>query len=103
LCKEDLDTKGHIAFKSSKNDVEFRGKWPYFQPINSIREGFRVFNKFDDQKNTWLSMKNILGEWAVGFHPVKNPNSKYKDYKCIIESILKCRIQDQGPRIFVEG
>ncbi len=48
-----------------------------------------------DGQNTWLKMKNVPGEWAVGFHPVKNPNSKYKDYKCVIESILNSRYKDK--------
>ena len=33
-------------------------------------------------------MKNLPGEWAVGFHGVKNPNKKLKDAINVINSIL---------------
>ena len=33
-------------------------------------------------------MSNVPGEWAVGFHGVRNPNQAYKHYKNVIESIL---------------
>jgi hypothetical protein len=33
-------------------------------------------------------MKNLPGEWAVGFHGVKHPNATFKSYKNVVESLL---------------
>jgi hypothetical protein len=33
-------------------------------------------------------MGNTIGAWGVGFHGVRNPNTNYKNYKNIIESII---------------
>lgn len=88
LSPDDFDQKGCITFRDKKNDIEFRGNWPYYQPIKSIRYGIKVLNVFDNGSNNWLKMKNEPGEWVVGYHGVKNPNEAYKECKNVIQSIL---------------
>lgn len=88
LSPEDFDPKGYIKFKDAKKDIEFRGNWPYYQPIKSIRYGINVMGKFDNGDNTWLKMQNVKGEWAVGFHGVRNPNGAYNECKNVLQSIL---------------
>lgn len=58
LSAEDFDKSGYIQFGTKKTDIEFRGNWPYFQPINSVRFGILVNGRFDQGDNKWLLMKN---------------------------------------------
>ena len=84
ISSEDFDEKGFIEFPKTKEKVEFRGNWPYYQPIRCARYGIKVFEMFDNGSNIWLKMSNVPGEWAVGFHGVRNPNRAYKHYKNVI-------------------
>ena len=77
-----------------------RGKWPYYQPITSARYGIKCFGLFDKGSNAWLRMNGSPGEWAVGFHGVRNPNQAYKHYKNVILSILD-GLQKEPSRIMV--
>ena len=57
----DFDAKGDIQFLEKKNDVQFRGNWPYYQPIKCKGVGLNVVNKFDNGDNKWLQMANTDG------------------------------------------
>jgi hypothetical protein len=49
-------------------------------------------------------MNNVKGEWAVGFHGVRNPNQAYKHFKNVILSILNGLHQsDKSALIVVEN
>ena len=48
-----------------------RGGIPYFQPIRGTRFGIKVSKIYEN--DNWLSMGGVKGEWAVGFHGVRNP------------------------------
>jgi hypothetical protein len=84
LSPEDFDAAGKISFPKNNAELQYRGNWPYYQPINSVRFGIQVKGLFDKGQNKWLTMNNQAGEWAVGFHGVRNPNSSYKNYKNVI-------------------
>ena len=41
---------------------EKRGRRDYFPPARYMRYGLNIFSKFDGGDDTWLGMKNSLGE-----------------------------------------
>ena len=43
-------------------------------------------------------MNNQPGEWAVGFHGVRNPNHNYKQYKNLIENIIHSSISKKSAK-----
>ena len=73
LSPQDFDPSGNICFQSPPKRNERRGGWPYYPPVHCKRYGIRVSGKYDDGKDAWLKMNGRVGEWAVGFHGVKNP------------------------------
>ena len=46
--------------------------------MKCFRYGIKVSKMFDQGKDEWLTMKNLPGEWAVGFHGIRNPNFRYR-------------------------
>jgi len=69
-----------------------------------VRHGIKVLGKFDNGDNVWLKMNNVKGEWAVGFHGVRNPNQAYKHCKNVILSILNGLHQaDKSMLVVVEN
>ena len=73
LSPEDFDPNGNIAFQNPPKRNERRGGWPYYPPVHCKRYGINVSGKYDSGKDAWLKMNGRVGEWAVGFHGVKNP------------------------------
>ena len=67
LNKSMLDSQGN-----NKNDLfwgynETRGGEIYYPPVGWHRYGLRVFNKYDNQNNDWLSYDNRKGEWCISY------------------------------------
>jgi hypothetical protein len=56
-----FDSRGDITFFDSKNQIEYRGGWPYYQPVKCKRYGLNVLGKYDNGNNNWLSMKGSKG------------------------------------------
>ena len=47
----------------------------YFPPLGWYGIGLKVWNLYDNGKNTWLSNSNQQGEWYVAYHPIKSIES----------------------------
>ena len=88
LSPEDFDPNGNIAFQSPPKRNERRGGWPYYPPVHCKRYGIKVSGKYDDGKDAWLKMNGRVGEWAVGFHGVKNPEGEGLK-GTVMQSIMK--------------
>ena len=56
---------------------------------------------FDNGDNKWLRMSNQPGEWAVGFHGIRNPNQAYKHYHNVIQSVLAALYREEKSMLIV--
>ena len=70
-----LYAKG-VKFNNNWGKNKYRGPpgslLNYDPLINWIGIGLRVLNFYDNGDNSWLSDKNINGEWYKVYHPIQN-------------------------------
>ena len=74
-----LDSRGNNKSDSCWGFNETRGGENYYPPVGWWRYGLRVFNKYDNGNNDWLSYDNRAGEWSIaysGLSGMKNEISK---------------------------
>ena len=79
LNKSMLDSRGNNKSDSFWGFNETRGGENYYPPVGWWRYGLRVFNKYDNGNNDWLSYDNRAGEWSIaysGLSGMKNEISK---------------------------
>ena len=73
LSRNQLDPRGN------RNDGwgvgEQRGGKDYDPPIGWNGIGLKVWNKYDNENNTWIGMDNVPGEWCVVYHGVASGQS----------------------------
>ena len=79
LNKSMLDRRGDV-----KNDIfygfnEERGGEPYYPPVGCQRYGLRVFGKYDDKNNDWLSYDNRPGEWCIAYSSLYGNSKKIEN------------------------
>ena len=79
LNRSMLDRRGDI-----KNDIfygfnEERGGEPYYPPVGCQRYGLRVFGKYDDKNNDWLSYDNRPGEWCIAYSSLYGNSKKIEN------------------------
>jgi len=77
-----LDAKGDKYNNWGKN--EYLGPpgylLNYYPPIDWIGIGLNALNLYDNGDNSWLSDKNINGEWYIAYLPISN----FHILKCIL-------------------
>ena len=85
LNRSMLDSIGNNKSDSRWGYNEERGGEPYYPPVGCHRYGLRVFNKYDDQNNDWLSYDNRPGEWCIAYSSLygnsKNNENIYENEK----------------------
>lgn len=62
-----LDSRGNNKDDKNWGYNEMRGGEPYNPPVGCQRYGLRVFGKYDDGNNDWLSYDNRPGEWCIAY------------------------------------
>ena len=75
-----LDIRGNVSNNQAWAHNEKRGGEPYIPPINWIKFGIRVYDRYDNKNNDWLSNGN--NGWCNGYsklHEVKNNDKNYEN------------------------
>ena len=67
LNRSMLDERGNNKSDSNWGYDEERGGEPYYPPEGCHRYGLRVFGKYDNKNNDWLSYDNRPGEWCIAY------------------------------------
>ena len=67
LNKSMLDSRGDNKDDSRWGYDELRGGEEYIPPVGWFRYGLRVFDKYDNGNNDWLSYDNREGEWCIAY------------------------------------
>ena len=62
-----LDSRGDNKDDSRWGYCELRGGEEYIPPVGWMRFGLRVFDKYDNGDNDWLSYDNRDGEWCIAY------------------------------------
>lgn len=91
LSAENFDEKGDRTFSNECSQIDFRGGFPYYQPIKCKRFGIKVSGLYDKGNDDWLKMDGNPGEWAVTYHGVKSPDTNCTNTTSRLESILSGR------------
>lgn len=67
LNRSMLDSRGDNKDDSRWGYCELRGGEEYIPPVGWMRFGLRVFDKYDNGDNDWLSYDNRDGEWCIAY------------------------------------
>ena len=67
LNKSMLDSRGNNKDDNNWGYEELRGGEIYNPPVGWHRYGLRVFGKYDNGNNDWLSYDNRPGEWCISY------------------------------------
>ena len=67
LNRSMLDSRGNNKSDSCWGFNETRGGEKYNPPVGWWRYGLRVFGKYDNGNNDWLSYDNRCGEWSIAY------------------------------------
>jgi len=67
LNRSMLDARGNNKSDSNWGYDETRGGEIYYPPEKWHRYGLRVFGKYDNGNNDWLSYDNRPGEWSIAY------------------------------------
>ena len=78
LNRSMLDSRGNNKDDSNWGYDETRGGQPYYPPEGWHRYGLRVYDKYDNQDNDWLSYDNREGEWCIAYGVLSSINKKYQ-------------------------
>ena len=68
ISPEMFDTRWNNRDGGWARKGEKRGGREYDPPYGWIGYGLNVLNKYDNNNNKWLGMRNIEGEWWVAYH-----------------------------------
>jgi len=72
-------TRNNLDPRGNRNDGwgigERRGGKDYDPPIGWNGIGLKVWDKYDNEDNTWIGMDNVPGEWCVAYHGVASGQS----------------------------
>ena len=60
----------------------------YYPPTKYFGYGLKVAKQYDNNDDTWLGMKNKIGEWWVAYHGAGR-NRSDEETKKIIKSIME--------------
>ena len=80
LNKSMLDERGNNKDDSNWGFGEERGGEEYFPPEGWYRYGLRVFDKYDNKDNDWLSYDNRNGEWCIAYTGLSGFTKNIKQY-----------------------
>ena len=75
-----LDLRGNVSNDKAWAHNEKRGGEPYIPPVGWIKFGIRVYDRYDNKNNDWLS--NSSNGWCNGYsklHAVKNNDKNYEN------------------------
>ena len=79
LNRSMLDSRGNNKSDSYWGYNEERGGEPYYPPVGCHRYGLRVFGRYDDANNDWLSYDNRPGEWCIAYSSLYGNSKKNED------------------------
>ena len=75
-----LDKRGNNKDDSNWGYEETRGGEDYIPPKGWHRYGLRVYDKYDNKDNDWLSYDNRDGEWCIAYSGLSGFTKKYNQY-----------------------
>ena len=76
LNRSMLDSRGNNKSDSCWGYNETRGGENYYPPVGWWRYGLRVFGKYDNGNNNWLSFDNRPGEWCIAYSGLSGMNNE---------------------------
>ena len=79
LNKLMLDSRGDNKDNSRWGYDELRGGEEYIPPVGWFRYGLKVFDKYDNGNNDWLSYDNRPGEWCIAYSGLSGFTKKYEE------------------------
>ena len=80
LNRSMLDKRGNNKDDSNWGYEETRGGEDYIPPKGWHRYGLRVYDKYDNKDNDWLSYDNRDGEWCIAYSGLSGFTKKYNQY-----------------------
>ena len=99
LNKSMLDSRGDNKDDSNWGYNELRGGEAYNPPVGWIRFGLKVFGKYDNGNNDWLSFDNRDGEWCIAYSGLSGFTKKYEQLEFYED--VKHIGKKIGPGVFV--
>ena len=80
LNRSMLDERGNNKEDSNWGYDETRGGEDYIPPEGWHRYGLRVYDKYDNKDNDWLSYDNRDGEWCIAYSGLSGFTKNYLQY-----------------------
>ena len=80
LNRSMLDKRGNNKDDNNWGYDETRGGENYYPPEGWHRYGLRVYDKYDNKDNDWLSYDNRDGEWCIAYSGLSGFTKKYNQY-----------------------
>ena len=74
LNRSMLDKRGINKSDNQWGYNEKRGGFDYFPPVGMHRYGLKVFGRYDNGNNDWLSYDNRSGEWSIAYSGLSGQN-----------------------------
>lgn len=88
ISLEMFDTRWNNSGSGWAGSGERRGGEIYYPPTKYFGYGLKVAKQYDNNDDTWLGMKNKIGEWWVAYHGAGR-NRSDEETKKIIKSIME--------------
>ena len=76
LNRSMLDARGNNKSDNQWGYNEKRGGFDYFPPVGMHRYGLKVFGRYDNGNNDWLSYDNRPGEWSIAYSGLSGQNNE---------------------------
>ena len=99
LNRSMLDSRGDNKDDSKWGYNELRGGEEYIPPVGWTRFGLKVFDKYDNGNNDWLSYDNRKGEWCIAYSGLSGFTKKYEQLESCED--IKHIGKKIGPGVFI--
>ena len=76
LNRSMLDKRGNNKSDNQWGYNEKRGGFEYLPPVGMHRYGLKVFGRYDNGNNDWLSYDNRPGEWSIAYSGLSGQNNE---------------------------